>query len=177
MPRQKRTPKKELKSAIKTLIIHELRLMQMEKSSTPSLLLDELIHTLREAKQKLMELAYPLDEEMRISLIKRMMQETLDEEIDLAIERRRNRCLRCVHMRYYDHWGIPHIDLPMEPNRVERIGCVIGGSPAEERCYHFIERLRAPSLGDYFNEVTLLYELREMFEQFEEIWKDYFFKD
>ncbi len=177
MPRQKRTPRKELKSAIKTLIVHEIRLMQMEKRSIPSLLLDELIHTLREAKQKVIELAYPLDEGMKISLIKRMMQETLDEEIDQAIERRRNRCFRCVNMRYYDRSGIPHTDLPLEPNWVERVGCITGRTPFEEVCYHFIERLRTPSLGDYFNEVTLLYELREMFEQLDEIWKDYFFKD
>jgi len=177
MPRQKKASRKELKSAIKTLIIHEIRWMQTEKNSTPSLLLDELIHTLREAKQRVMELVGPLDEEMGISLIKRMMQEALDEEIDQAIERRRNRCLWCVNMRYYDRWGFPHIDLPLEPDWVERIGCVVGGSPSEERCDHFIERLRTPSLGDYFNELTLLYELREMFQQFEKVWKDYFFKE
>lgn len=177
MPRQKRTPRKELKSAIKTLIIHEIRLMKMEKSSTPSLLLDELIHTLRGAKQRVMELAYSLKEERRVSLIKRMMRETLDEEIDQAIERRQNRCLRCVNMRYYDQLGISHFNLPMEPEWVERIGCVVSGSPSEPVCNHFIERWRAPSFGDYFNEVSLLYELREMVDQFEEIWKDYFFKD
>ncbi len=177
MSRRKRTPRKELKSALKTLIVHEIRWMQMEKNSTPSLLLDEFIHTLREAKQRVIELVDPFGEETRISLIKRMMQEALDEEIDQAIERRRNRCLRCVHMRYYDRWGIPSTDLPVEPDWVDRIGCVLGGSSSEERCGHFIERLRAPSLSDYFNELTLLYELREMFQQFEKIWKDYFFKD
>jgi hypothetical protein len=53
------------------------------------------------------------------------------------------------------------------------IGCEI--TPPGIQCQNFIERSMAFSAEDHLNEMALLYEVKEMFDQFEEIW-DYLTK-
>ena len=172
-----RTEKKELrqalKLAIKGLIMQEVRLVQLEKSRPPAFILDEMARSIQEAKSQVMALVRFMPSKERNLLIKRLVRQSVDEEIDQAIQVRKTRCFRCLHVRYFDEAGSSHVNLPFGMERAHMIGCEI--TPAGIQCKNFAESSIAVSTEGYLNEMALLYEVKEMFDQFEEIW-DYLTK-
>lgn len=173
MRSEKKELRQALKLAIKGLIIQEVRLSQLEKSRPPAFILDEMARSIQEAKSQVMALVRFMPPKERDALIKRLVRQSVDEEIDQAIQVRKTRCFRCLHVRYFDEAGSSHVNLPFGMGRAHVIGCEI--TRAGIQCQNFIESSLAVSKEDYLNEMAFLYEVKEIFEQFEEIW-DYLTK-
>ena len=167
---RKKDPKTSLKSAIQNLITQEIRFLQLERNLTPSFVSESISSSVEEAKKEVMRTAQGMDQEERAELTKKMIGEVIDEEIEQAIQLRKTRCFRCVNIRFYDQKGAPHLNLPIGTRRVEVIGCEETDREDRERCQHFVETSMAISLEDYLDDMALLYELREMINQFKEIW-------
>ena len=108
----------------------------------------------------------------RTVLLKKMIRQAVDEEIDRAIQLRKTRCIRCLHGRFYDDTGTAHVDLPVR-TRAEKIGCDKLRPSLRKSCRRFVEMSKVASLDQYLNEMTLLYEFRELIDRIEEIWKEY----
>jgi len=176
MPSVKKELREALKFAIKGLILQEVRVLQLEQAHSPSFILDEMVRSIQEAKKEIVGLVRLMPVKERDILIKRLILQSVNEEIDQAIQMRKNRCLRCIHMRFYDEERTAHISLPVRTSRAQVIGCDQSRPASRARCRRFLETTRAISLEDYLDEMALFYELREMFDQFEEIWKNYLTK-
>ena len=172
-PNQRET-KKALRMGIKALIIQEVRVLQLERAYTPSFISDEMARSIQEAKRQVILLVRLMPSKERNALIKRLIRQSIDEEIDQGIQVRKNKCIRCAHGRFYDELGTPHMNLPIRINRVQTIGCDKLQPSLRKSCRRFVETARATSIESYLDEMALLYELREMFERFNELWKDYF---
>jgi hypothetical protein len=67
------------------------------------------------------------------------------------------------------------VGLPVR-TRAETIGCDKLRPSLRKSCRRFVETSKAVTLDQYLNEMTLLYEFRELTERFEEIWKEYLTK-
>jgi hypothetical protein len=169
--------KKELRAAltlsIKGLILREVRRLQLEQADSPSFILDEMAHSIEEAKREIMGMARFMEAKERDALLRRLIVKSVDEEIEQRVQVRRNRCLRCIHVRYFDEAGSSHVRLPLRTGRARVIGCETEPHASHMECREFIERPIASLLEDYPGEMAFLYEIREMFEQLEEIWEDY----
>jgi hypothetical protein len=172
-PNQRET-KKALRMGIKTLIIQEVRVLQLERAYVPSFIIDEMVRSIQEAKRQVISLVRLMPSKERNALIKRLINQSIDEEIDQGIQVRENKCIRCVYGRFYDEVGTPHVNLPIGITQVQTIGCDKLQPSLIKNCRRFVEAARATSIEDYLSEMTLFYELREMFERFKEIWKEYF---
>jgi hypothetical protein len=170
---------KELREAvrlgIKTLIIQEVRLLRLERAFTPTLVMDEMARSIQETKKTIIKLTRAIKDNERTALLKRMIHQAVDEEIDRAIELRKTRCIRCLHGRFYDEAGIAHVNLPVR-TQVKTIGCDKLRPNLKRSCKRFVEMSIADSMDHYLNEMTLLYEFRELIDRIEEIWKDYLTK-
>jgi hypothetical protein len=170
---------KELREAvrlgIKTLIIQEVRLLRLERAFTPPLVMDEMARSIQETKKTIIKLTRAIKDNERTALLKRMIHQAVDEEIDRAIELRKTRCIRCLHGRFYDEAGIAHVNLPVR-TQVKTIGCDKLRPNLKRSCKRFVEMSIADSMDHYLNEMTLLYEFRELIDRIEEIWKDYLTK-
>ena len=173
MPPTKTDIRNALRMGIKTLIIQEVRVLQLERAYVPSFIIDEMARSIQEVKRHVISLVRLMPPKEGNTLIKRFIRQSIDEEIDQGIQVRKNKCIRCVHGRFYDELGTPHMNLPIGIIRVQTIGCDKLQPSLRKRCRRFVEMTRATSLEDYLGEMALLYELREMFERFKEIWKDY----
>ena len=174
-----RVEDKELRDAIKlgirTLIIQEVRLLRLERSLTPHIIIDGMSRAIRETKKEIIKLTGAMAQKERTVLLKRMMRQAVDEEIDKAIQLRKTRCIRCLHGRFYDEADIAHVGLPVT-TRAETIGCDKLRPSLRKSCRRFVETSKAVTLDQYLNEMTLLYEFRELTDRFEEIWKEYLTK-
>jgi len=168
MRAEKKGLRQALKLAIKDLIIQEVRLLQLEQARPPAFILDEMARSIQEAKSQVMALVRFLPAKERNLLIKRLARQSVDEEIDQAIQVRKTRCFRCLHVRYFDEAGSSHVNLPFGMERAHVIGCEV--TPVGIQCQNFIESSSAFSTEDYLSEMAFLYEVKEMFDQFEEIW-------
>ena len=173
MPPTKTDIRNALRMGIKTLIIQEVRVLQLERTYVPSFIIDEMARSIQEVKRHVISLVRLMPPKEGNTLIKRFIRQSIDEEIDQGIQVRKNKCIRCVHGRFYDELGTPHMNLPIGIIRVQTIGCDKLQPSLRKRCRRFVEMTRATSLEDYLGEMALLYELREMFERFKEIWEDY----
>jgi len=172
MAKGKRGLTEALKPRIKVLILQEVRLHQLEQTLSPRFMTEELTRSIQEVKRQVSELVRLMAQEERNALIKKIIQQSLEEEIDRAADLRRNRCLRCVRVRYVSKGGANHSDLPHGRElRAYKIGCVIEGQAPGIHCAHFSESSGGVSLGGYLEQMTLLYELREMFDEMDEIWE------
>jgi hypothetical protein len=100
----------------------------------------------------------------------------VDREIDRAIELRKTKCIRCLHGRFYDEEGTTHLSLPLGVHKAQTIGCDKLRPNLRKSCRRFVEMATASSLDRYLNEMTLLYEFKDLMDQIEEIWKDYLTK-
>jgi hypothetical protein len=176
MESRKKELREALKLAIKSLIIQEARVIQLEKSSSPPFVLDEMVRSIEEAKRRVSALVRLMRPKERETLIKRLIRQSVHEEIDQAIRVRQKRCFRCTHVRYFDEAGAPHAAFPIGGERARVIGCEMISSHSGDECRTFIESSLAISIGDYLDEVSLLYEVRQAFDQFEKIWEDYLTK-
>jgi hypothetical protein len=172
------TKKKELrgalKSAIKGLIMQKVRIIQLEQSSAPLFILEDMVRSIEEAKREVIALVRQIPPKERETLLKSLIRQSVNEEIDQAIRIRQKRCFRCIHVRYFDRTGSSHSTFPVREERVQVIGCEI--TPTGMRCQSFAESPTAISIGDYLEEVSILYDVKAMFEQFERIWENYLTK-
>ncbi len=164
-----------IKLGIRTLILQEVRLLRLEHSFTPRVLIDEMSRSIQETKKEIVNLTKSIAQKERATLLKRMIRRGVDEEIDRAIQLRKTRCIRCLHGRFYDEGDTPHTDLPVR-TRAETIGCDKLRPSLRKSCRRFVETSKAVTLDQYLNEMTLLYEFRELADRFEEIWKEYLTK-
>ncbi len=175
MPVRDTELRKAIKLGIKTLITQEVRLLRLEHSFTPRVMVDEVSHSIQDTKREITKLAKAVAQKERAALLKRMFRQAVDEEIDRAVELRKTRCIRCLHGRFYDEAGTAYASLPAEA-RVTAIGCDKLRPGLRKSCRRFVETSQAVSLEDYLNEMTLLYEFRELIGKIEEVWKDYLTK-
>jgi hypothetical protein len=169
----KRDLRRTLKFGIKTLILQEVRLLRLERSFTPNIIIDEMSRSIQGTKRELVKLAKGVGQKERTLLLKRMIRQAVDEEIDRAIELRKTKCIRCLHGRFYDEGGTGHLNLPIGDHRVQTIGCDKVRPGLQKSCRRFVEISMGASLDDYLNEMTLLYEFRDVINRIEEILKDY----
>ncbi len=167
--------RKAIKLGIKTLIIQEVRLLRLEHSFTPRIVIDEVSRSIQGTKREIAHLAKGIGQKERGVLLKRIISQSVDEEIDRAIELRKTRCIRCLHGRFYDDAGKAYVNLPTE-TKATAIGCDKLRPGLRKSCRRFVKMSQAVSLEGYLNEMTLLYEFRELIERVEEVWKDYLTK-
>ena len=175
MPVREKELKRTIKMGIKTLILQEVRLLRLEHSFTPHLIIDEISHSIQDTKKEIVKMAKAVAQEERAVLLRKMIRQAVDEEIDRAIQLRKTRCIRCLHGRFYDEAGTGHANLPVK-TRAETIGCDKLRPSLRKSCRRFVEISTAPSLDQYLNEMTLLYEFKDVISRIEEIWKDYLTK-
>ena len=164
--------RKALKLAIETLVHQEVRLLRLGQMEAPTLVVQEVSYAIRESKRQVIDLTQSMAQKERVTLIKTLIQEAMDEEIERSLRMRKIRCLRCSHMRYYDHERTPYVNFPIGIHPVEVIGCD-EIRPAGVECKRFVEKRGARSLGDHLDEMALLYELRETLLQIKKIWEEY----
>jgi len=176
MESKKKELREALKLVIKSLIIQEVRRTQLEQSSLPPFVRDEMVRSIEEAKRQIIALVRLMRPKEREALIKRLIRQSVDEEIDQAIRVRQKRCFRCTHVRYFDEAGVSHAAFPIGEERARVIGCEMISSPSGVECRSFTESSLAISIGDYLDEMSTLCEVKEMFDQFERIWEDYLTK-
>jgi hypothetical protein len=173
MPPKEKELRETLKLGIKVLILHEVRLLRLERSFTPHIIIEEMFQSIQDAKKEIARLAKPFGHKERATLLKRMIRQAVDEEIERAIELRKTKCVRCLHGRFYDKAGTAYVNLPVKTG-AETIGCDKLRPSLRKSCRRFVEQSMAGSVEDYLNEMTLLYEFRDVINRIEEIWKDYF---
>jgi hypothetical protein len=172
MPVKDKELSKAIKLGIKTLILQEVRLLRLERSFTPHIILDEMSRSIQGTKREIVKLAKAIALKDRAILLKKMIRQGVDEEIDHAIGLRKTKCIRCLHGRFYDEAGTAHLNLPVK-SRAKTIGCDEVRSNLRKSCRRFVKMSMAASLDDYLGEITFLYEFREVVSRIEEIWKDY----
>ena len=158
-----------LRSAIKALIIQEVRLLRTEQVHPSPFVIREMKRSIHETKTRVIALVRSMDSDERNLLIKRMVDQSVEEEIDEAIEARKNKCLRYIHIRYFDETGTAHIRLPLRTGRARHIGCEKLPAPGTQ-CQEFIEKWSAVPIEEYLGEMSFFYEVEEMFKRFDEIW-------
>jgi hypothetical protein len=141
---------------------------------TPNIVIDEMSQSIQDTKRELVKLAKAMGQKERALLLKKMIRQVVDEEIDRATELRKTKCIRCLHGRFYDEGGTAHLNLPIGAHRVQTIGCDKLSPSLRKTCRRFVEISMGTSLDDYLNEMTLLYEFRDVIDRIEEIWRDYF---
>jgi hypothetical protein len=175
MPVKDKKLREAIRLGIKILIIQEVRLLRLEHSFTPHIIIDEMFQSIRGTKREIAKLAKAIAQKERAVLLKRMIRQAVDEEIDRAIELRKTRCIRCLHGRFYDETGTAHANLPVK-TQAKTIGCDKLQPSLRKSCRRFVEMSMTASLDNYLNEITFLYEFRGVLDRMEEIWKDYFVK-
>jgi len=173
MPGKNKELREAIKLGIRTLIIQEVRLLRLEHSFTPHIMIEEMSQSIQDTKREIGKLAKAIAQKDRAVLLKRMIYQGVNEEIDRAIQLRKTRCVRCLHRRFYDEEGTAHLNLPIGVYRIQTIGCDKLRPSIRKSCRRFVEMPMTPSLKDFLNEMTLLYEFRGLINQIEEIWKDY----
>ena len=175
MPIKDKELREAIKLGVKTLILQEVRLLRLERSFTPHIIIEEISHSIQDTKKEIVKLTKTMAQKERTVLLKKMIRQAVDEEIDRAIQLRKTRCIRCLHGRFYDDTGTAHVGLPVR-TRAEKIGCDKLRPSLRKSCRRFVEMSKAASLDQYLNEMTLLYEFRELIDRIEEIWKEYLSK-
>lgn len=175
MPLGKKELRETLRFGIKTLILQEVRLLGLERTFIPPIVIHEMSESIQDTKREIIKLTKTLHHKERMILLKRMIREAVDEEIDRAIRLRRSKCVRCIHGRFYDAFGTAYMNLPLGTGKAQTIGCDKLQPSLRKSCRRFVETSMAISLENYLNEMAFLYEFREMIDRINEIWKDYFF--
>ncbi len=102
--------RKAIKLGIKTLIIQEVRLLRLEHSFTPRIMMNEVSRSIQDTKREITKLTKGVGQKERAVLLKKMIRQSIDEEIDRAIELRKTRCIRCLHGRFYDEAGTAYVN-------------------------------------------------------------------
>lgn len=167
---------KELKKMVQRLVIQEVRLLRLEQSFAPPIIIDEISRSIQEIKGEMIRFTRGLSDKKRTILLKEMICQAIDEEIDHLVDLRKTRCIRCIHVRFYDDAGTAYLHLPLGNHRAQSIGCDEFRSNLQEDCRRFVEISFGSSLDHFLNEMALLYEFRNLIDQIEEIWDDYLTK-
>jgi bacterioferritin-associated ferredoxin len=167
--------RKAIRLGIRTLILQEVRLLRLERAFTPNVMIDEMSQSIRETKNMIIKLTRSMENKERTVLLKRMIRQAVDQEIDRAIELRKTKCVRCLHGRFYDEAGTAHVNLPVR-TKAEAFGCDKLRPSLRKSCRRFVEISIATSLDQYLNEMILLYEFRDLINRMEEVWKNYLTK-
>jgi len=162
--------KDSLKPAIENLVCQETRLIHFRRMGAPSFVMEGTVEAIRELKRELVGLTQAIARPERPDLIKKMIGEAVEEEIERTVRMRGNPCLRCSHLRYYDWEMNPHEEFPMGASPAKAIGCDELQGVSRVRCERFVETPGAVSPEEYIDEMNLLYDLREMFREMKEIW-------
>jgi hypothetical protein len=165
--------KEAIKLGIKTLILQEVRLLRFERGLMPPIVIDEMSRSIEVTKRTIVKLTQAMDHGERSALLKRMIRQAVDEEIDRAIELRKTKCIRCLHGRFYDEEGTAYLNLPIGIHRAQTIGCDKLRPNLKKSCQRFVEISMTASWDDYLNEMVILYEFKDLVNRIEEIWKDY----
>ncbi|MBS3905521.1 MAG: hypothetical protein KGZ49_00670 [Syntrophaceae bacterium] len=165
-----------LRLGVKTLVFQEIRLLRMERVLTPEIVKSGISRSIEETKREIALLTRTMSHKERASLLKKMIRQAADEEIDRAIELRKNRCLRCIHGRFYDRSETAYSRLPLDEKLTKAFGCDQLRPALRKTCRRFVETSTARTLEDYLNEMAFLYEFREMVDRMEEVWRDYLMK-
>jgi len=173
MRSSKKEPNDALKPAVENLVGQEIRLLQLVRIHSPSFVLEEISASVREAKREVALLTEALNQKEKTTLIRKMIRDAVEEEIERTVQHRGNPCLRCGHLRYYDWELNPHTAFPMGMERARAIGCDRLQAVSRVRCERFVEIPGAISVMDYVEEMTLLYEIRDKFKKVREIWEEY----
>ncbi len=172
-----RPNKKELKEALKVavedLVGQEIRLLQFGRVHAPSFIIDELSLSIKQSKREVTHLTQSLTPKERATLIRKMIREAVDEQIERTVEHRGNPCLRCGRLRFYDAELNAYERLPVGTGRARAIGCDCLEGVSRERCEEFVESLGSLSVMDCIDQMNLLYELRDMFKKMSQIWEEY----
>jgi hypothetical protein len=176
MPEKNKGLKEAINLGIRTLIIQEVRLLRLEHSITPPIMIDELSQSIQDTKREIGKLAKAIAQKERGVLLKKLIRQAVDEAIDQAIQWRQNKCIRCVHRRFYDEEGTAHLNLPIGIHKAKTIGCDKLRPNLRKSCRRFVEISTAASSDNYLIEMGLLYEFRELIDRIEEIRKDYLTK-
>ena len=174
MPVKDKELREAIKLGIRTLVIQEVRLLRLERTFTPHIIMDEMSRSIEETKRTIVKMTRFMEYRERSALLKRMVRQALEEEIDCAIKLRKTKCIRCLHGRFYDEEETAYLNLPVGIHRAETIGCDKLRPGLRKSCRQFVEMSMTSSLDRYLSEMTLLYEFRDLMDQIEEIWKDYF---
>ncbi|MBS3917965.1 MAG: hypothetical protein KG012_03655 [Deltaproteobacteria bacterium] len=172
MPLDKES-RKVLRYGVKALLLQEVRLIRMERVLTPEVIKGGISRSIEETKREIVLLTRTMSHKERVSLLKKTIQQAVDEEIDRAIQLRKNRCLRCIHGRFYDRSETPYSNLPLDEKLTKAFGCDQLRPALRKTCRRFVETSTARSLEEYLDEITFLYEFREMVDRMEEIWEEY----
>jgi hypothetical protein len=172
----KRELREALKLAIKGLIIQEARVLQLERAHCPSFIIDEMERSIEEARRQIITFVRFMPPKERDALIRRLVCRSVDEEIDQVIRVRKTRCFRCIHVRYFDDAGTSYDVFPSTRDRARMMGCEVIRTASRTGCRSFTENPLANSIGDYLDEMSILYEVKEKFDQLEKIWEDYLTK-
>ncbi len=175
MPVKDKELKEAIRVGIKTLILQEVRLLRLEQGFTPHIIVDEMTRSIRDTKKEISKLVNAFGPKERVILLKRLIRQAVDEEIDRAIVLRKTKCIRCLHGRFYNETGTAYINLPVR-TRAETVGCDELQPSLRKGCRRFVEAARAASLEGYLDEMTLLYEFRDVINRIEEIWEEYLIK-
>ena len=170
MPKDKRELQEGLKLGIKTLIFQEVRLLRLERTVTPHFIIEAMSQSIQETKGTIARLAKPIAQKERALLLKRMSRKAVDEEIDRAIQLRSVKCVRCLHGRFYDETGMAHETLPVGASLAAKIGCDRVRPSLRKACKRFVEHSATATLEDYLNEITLLYQFKDLIDRMDEIW-------
>ncbi len=168
---KKKDLRNSLKPAVENLVCQETRLIHFKRMGAPSFVMDGTVETIKELKRELVDLMQPVVQSERPGLVKEMIGEAVEEEIERTVQLRGNPCLRCTHLRYYDWEMNPYEEFPMGTNPAKAIGCDELQTVSRVRCERFVETPGAVSAEEYIEEMNLLYELREMFQEMKEIWE------
>ncbi len=168
--------RKVLQYGVRSLVFQEVRLLRLKQACSPAIIVDEISRSIENTKQEIVRLVRTMSYKERTALLRKMIEQAVDEEIDRAIELRKNRCLRCIHGRFYDRSETPYSSLPLNENLAQSFGCDQLRPSLRKTCRRFVEVSTAHSLEEYLDEIALLYEFREWFDQIEEIWRDYLTK-
>jgi hypothetical protein len=140
---------------------------------TPSIVVEGITGTVKDLKREVVNLTQSITQKERASLIKKMIREAVEEEIERTVQHRGNPCLRCSHLRYYDWEMNPHEEFPIGTRQARAIGCDQLQAVSSVRCERFVETPGAISITDHVEAMTILYELRTTFKKMKEIWEEY----
>ncbi len=161
-----------LKVGVRALVRQEVRLLRLETGLAPPIVVDQISQSIDETKEEIAFLVRSLAQHEKESLLKEMIRETIDEEIDNSIALRKTGCVQCAHRRFFDEQGGAHVSLPLE-TEPEAIGCEVVQPGLRDTCKRFVQVSTASSVQDYLTEITLLYQFREVLDEIKRIWEDY----
>ncbi len=169
----KRELNEAVKLAIEELVCQEIRLLQFGRVHAPSFIIDELSLSIKQSKREVVYLTQSLTQKERAFLIRKLIRNVVDEQIERTVEHRGNPCLRCGRLKFYDTELKAFEQLPVGTHCASALGCDCLEGTSRERCEEFVESLGSLSVVDCIDQMNLLYEVRDMFKKMSEIWEEY----